>query len=82
MKGGAREQLQNTLVAVILSGPNGFFWVGTSAPLLVESRFVPLCLSGVKIHALVSEWRRAPGSKEKKVRLTWRHTPVTPVSGH
>lgn len=52
MQGGAREQLRNTLVAVILSGSNGFFWVGTSALLLVESRLVPLCLSGKEHPAL------------------------------
>ena len=33
---GAGEQLHLTLVAVVLSGPNGFFWVDTSALMLVD----------------------------------------------
>lgn len=46
-EGGAGEQLHLTLVAVVLSGPNGFFWVDTSALMLVDPEgFMLLSLSG------------------------------------
>lgn len=43
-EGGAGEQLHLTLVAVMLSEPNGLFWVGTSALLLEEQKDSCGCL--------------------------------------